>query len=390
MNNTTNNKNISNILRYINTHGGATKLELAENLNLSPASLTKISKKLTAENILYEEEKVEKNKRKKTDLVINYDKFKFIGIDLRRESTTIVFTNINLEISYAFSRQNSPTIKCAKEFFEEMFQNIRDFIDENSINLSEILGMGIAINLSEFHTVYYNYQFLDDINHDLIKELAEKYFSFPLIIDTEIRALALYQTFIDPNIRNFFFMKYDSLIDGSTIENNQLVKSVIDFNNKLGLNHVVIEPNSEQFCDTCKRRGCIETMISSTSIIGQLKEKYKSFPEVVKEYESHGFDYLVERADKGEVEECLILKKIANYTALLILNIDAIFSMDNFVVSGKLFKSPIFNNYLRISLQNYQLTATKEKFVISKIEEEKEFLASAYLPINYLFYNYNF
>ena len=131
-------------------------------------------------------------------------------------------------------------------------------------------------------------------------------------------------------------------------------------------------------------------MISSTSIIGQLKEKYKSFPEVVKEYESHGFDYLVERADKGEVEECLILKKIANYTALLILNIDAIFSMDNFVVSGKLFKSPIFNNYLRISLQNYQLTAIKEKFVISKIEEEKEFLASAYLPINYLFYNYNF
>ena len=44
MNNTTNNKNISNLLRYINAHGGASKLELAENLNLSPASLTKISK----------------------------------------------------------------------------------------------------------------------------------------------------------------------------------------------------------------------------------------------------------------------------------------------------------------------------------------------------------
>ena len=390
MNNTTNNKNISNLLRYINAHGGASKLELAENLNLSPASLTKISKKLTAENILYEEERVEKNKRKKTDLVINYDKFKFIGIDLRRENTTVVFTNINLEISHAFSRQNSPTIKCAKEFFEEMFQNIRDVIEENKINIEQILGMGIAINISEFHTVYYNYQFLDDVSHDLIKELAGKYFSFPLIIDTEIRALSLYQTFINPNIRNFFFMKYNNLIDGSIIENNQLIRPVIDFNNKLGLNHVVIEPNSEQFCDTCKRRGCIETMISRTRIIGQLKEKYQAFPEVIKEYSSRGFDYLVERADMGEVEECLILKKIANYTALLILNIDAIFSLDNFVVSGKLFKSPIFNNYLRISLQSYQLTPIRERFIISKIEEEKEFLASAYLPINYLFYNYNF
>ena len=43
---TTNNRNIANLLRYINTHEGATKLELAENLNLSPASLTKISKNL--------------------------------------------------------------------------------------------------------------------------------------------------------------------------------------------------------------------------------------------------------------------------------------------------------------------------------------------------------
>ncbi|MFR4520102.1 MAG: MarR family transcriptional regulator, partial [Fusobacterium sp.] len=69
---TTNNRNIANLLRYINTHEGATKLELAENLNLSPASLTKISKKLISENILYEKEKI-KNNRKRTDLLINYD-----------------------------------------------------------------------------------------------------------------------------------------------------------------------------------------------------------------------------------------------------------------------------------------------------------------------------
>lgn len=309
---------------------------------------------------------------------------------MRRENITVVFTNINLEISHAFSRENSPTIKSTREFFQEIFHNIQNFIKENNMDIKKILGMGIAINLSEFHNEYHKYKFLDDIDHDKLKVLAKEYFDFPLIIDTEIRALALYQTFVNPAIKNFFFMKYDNLINGSIIENNQLIRPVIDFNNKLGLNHVIIEPNSDIFCDTCKRRGCIETMISSKSIIGQLKEKYKNYEEVVAEYESRGFDTLVERAEKGEVEECLILKKIANYTALLIFNIDAIFSLDNFVVSGKLFKSPIFKNYLRISLQNYQLTEIKENFIVSKIEEEKEFLASAYLPINYLFYNYNF
>ena len=83
----------------------------------------------------------------------------------------------------------------------------------------------------------------------------------------------------------------------------------MDFNKKLGLNHVIIEPDSDVFCDTCKRKGCIETMISSSSIIKQLKDKYREYPEIIKNYDTHGFDYLVERAEKGEVEECLILKK---------------------------------------------------------------------------------
>lgn len=386
---TTNNRNIANLLRYINTHEGATKLELAENLNLSPASLTKISKKLISENILYEKEKI-KNNRKRTDLLINYDKFKFIGIDLKTDITKVVFTNINLEISHSFTKENSCQIKNAKDFFHNLFTEIQTFIKERNVEENEILGMGIMINLSEFHNKYHNYSFLEELNYEKLIEFAKGYFNFPIIVDTFIRALSLYQTFCEPSINNFFFMKYNTLIEGSIIVNNQLVKPFMDFNKKLGLNHVIIEPDSDVFCPTCKRKGCIETMISSSSIIKQLTEKYKDLPEISKNYEEHGFDYLVERAEKGEVEECLVLKKIANYTALLILNIDAIFSLDNFVVSGKLFKSPIFKNYLMISLQSYQLTEIEENFIVSHIEESSEFLASAYLPINYLFYNYNF
>ena len=386
---TTNNRNIANLLRYINTHEGATKLELAENLNLSPASLTKISKKLISENILYEKEKI-KNNRKRTDLLINYDKFKFIGIDLKTDITKVVFTNINLKVSYTFTKENSCQIKNAKDFFHNLFTEIQTFIKKNNVKEDEILGMGIMINLSEFHNKYHNYSFLEELNYEKLIEFAKGYFNFPLIVDTFIRALSLYQTFCEPSINNFFFMKYNTLIEGSIIVNNQLVKPFMDFNKKLGLNHVIIEPDSDVFCPTCKRKGCIETMISSSSIIKQLTEKYKDLPEISKNYEEHGFDYLVERAEKGEVEECLVLKKIANYTALLILNIDAIFSLDNFVVSGKLFKSPIFKNYLMISLQSYQLTEIEENFIVSHIEESSEFLASAYLPINYLFYNYNF
>lgn len=386
---TTNNRNIANLLRYINTHEGATKLELAENLNLSPASLTKISKKLISENILYEKEKI-KNNRKRTDLLIIYDKFKFIGIDLKTDITKVVFTNINLKVSYTFTKENSCQIKNAKDFFHNLFTEIQTFIKKNNVKEDEILGMGIMINLSEFHNKYHNYSFLEELNYEKLIEFAKGYFNFPLIVDTFIRALSLYQTFCEPSINNFFFMKYNTLIEGSIIVNNQLVKPFMDFNKKLGLNHVIIEPDSDVFCPTCKRKGCIETMISSSSIIKQLTEKYKDLPEISKNYEEHGFDYLVERAEKGEVEECLVLKKIANYTALLILNIDAVFSLDNFVVSGKLFKSPIFKNYLMISLQSYQLTEIEENFIVSHIEESSEFLASAYLPINYLFYNYNF
>ncbi|MGL5521214.1 MAG: hypothetical protein ACRDA2_04050 [Cetobacterium sp.] len=62
------NKNITNLLKFINQCGGSNKLEIAENIMVSPAALTKISKKLLGDNILVEKKNIDENNRKKKSI----------------------------------------------------------------------------------------------------------------------------------------------------------------------------------------------------------------------------------------------------------------------------------------------------------------------------------
>lgn len=60
-----NNKNISNLLKFVNRSKGSNKLDIADRIGVSPAYLTKISKYLLSENILLEKKYIDKRKKKK-------------------------------------------------------------------------------------------------------------------------------------------------------------------------------------------------------------------------------------------------------------------------------------------------------------------------------------
>ncbi|MGL5951495.1 MAG: hypothetical protein ACRCZH_08750, partial [Cetobacterium sp.] len=65
------NKNITNLLKFIDQCGGSNKLEIAENIMVSPAALTKISKKLLGDNLILEKIYFDEYGRKKNLLIIN-------------------------------------------------------------------------------------------------------------------------------------------------------------------------------------------------------------------------------------------------------------------------------------------------------------------------------
>ncbi|MGL5000749.1 MAG: ROK family protein, partial [Cetobacterium sp.] len=346
------NKNITNLLKYINATGGANKLEIAENIMVSPAALTKISKKLLGDNILLDKKFVDENGRKKNLLVINYDRFYSIGVLIEEHLTKVILTNLNNNIIKELEFENN-----YNENFEEYLKALLEFIDKlvkNSEVVGErVLGVGVVMS-NEFIVKKSLDLFREDRFLTLKKAIMEKFEAY-VFVETEIRAQSLYEAFLKPEYKNFFLIKYGEKRGSAIIIDNKLLNPAISHYRSMGTRHFIVEPNSNVYCEVCKKKGCFETMVSPKNIFDEILKENNYSPAIEELYKNMSFEEFVKRAEDGEITECKSLRKIAKYIAILMINHNNLLPLDTFLLSGETFKSTLFLSYLKMYLQEFQL-----------------------------------
>ncbi|MGL5963425.1 MAG: ROK family protein, partial [Fusobacteriaceae bacterium] len=371
------NKNITNLLKYINATGGANKLEIAENIMVSPAALTKISKKLLGDNILLDKKFVDENGRKKNLLVINYDRFYSIGVLIEEHSTKVILTNLNNDITTELEFENN-----YNENFEEYLKALLEFIDKlvkNSEVVGErVLGVGVVMS-NEFIVKKSLDLFREDRFLTLKKSIMEKFGAY-VFVETEIRAQSLYEAFLNPEYKNFFLIKYGEKRGSAIIIDNKLLNPAITHYRSMGTRHFIVEPNSNVYCEVCKKKGCFETMVSPKNIFDEILKENNYSPAIEELYKNMSFEEFVKRAEDGEITECKSLRKIAKYIAILMINHNNLLPLDTFLLSGETFKSTLFLSYLKMYLQEFQLGEVNEELIVIDEKIKKDELAASFLP----------
>ncbi|MBC2851005.1 ROK family transcriptional regulator [Cetobacterium sp. 8H] len=380
------NKNITNLLRFINFSEGSNKLEIAENIMVSPAALTKISKKLVADNILIEEKKIDDKGRKKNILLINYERFLSIGVLIGAKIIEINITNLKNENIYSFEMENNYKNNFEK-FSETIVLYIKKIVEESLIPLEKILGVGVVI--SNDFIIDNSIMLFKEDKFAKFKELVMLHLKKKVYIESQIRALALYKAFLNPKYKNFFLIKYDDIRGSSIIVDSNLLNPVVSHYRSMGNRHFIVEPNSEIYCDICKKRGCFETMVAPKYLFQEILKENNYSERIRLLYEKMSFEEFIERAEKGEVLECKTLRKVAKYIAILIINHNNFLPLDTFLLSGKVFKSQLFISYLKMYLQEFQLAEVHEKLIVLDADSDEEKKIGSFLAINYIFYNYH-
>ncbi|MGL5710687.1 MAG: hypothetical protein ACRCW9_07610, partial [Cetobacterium sp.] len=199
------NKNITNLLKFINQCGGSNKLEIAENIMVSPAALTKISKKLLGDNILVEKKNIDENNRKKNLLVINYERFYSMGVLIEENFTKVILTNLKNDILGELKFKNNYNGDL-DEYLKALLEFIEKLAKENKVLPEKILGVGVVVT-NEFIVKKSLDLFKEDRFITLKKAIMDK-FSGYVFVETEIRAEALYESFLNPEYKDFFLIKY--------------------------------------------------------------------------------------------------------------------------------------------------------------------------------------
>lgn len=381
------NKNITNLLKFINQCGGSNKLDIAENIMVSPAALTKISKKLLGDNILLEKKYIDENNRKKNLLVINYDRFYSIGVLIEENFTRVILTNLKNDVLGELKFQNNYNGDF-DEYLKDLLKFIEQIIRDKNILSDKILGVGVVVT-NEF-IIKKSLDLFKEDRFITLKKLIMERFSAYVFVETEIRAEALYEAFLEPDYKNFFLVKYGEKRGSAIIIDNKLINPAISHYRSMGTRHFIVEPHSDVYCEICKKKGCFDTMVSPKNIFKEILKENNYSSRTVEMYKNMSFDEFLKRAESGEITECKALRKVARYIAILMINHNNLLPLDTFLLSGRIFRSSLFLSYLKMYLQEFQLGEVHENLIVLDENIKREELIASFLPINYIFYNYCF
>lgn len=381
------NKNITNLLKFINQCGGSNKLDIAENIMVSPAALTKISKKLLGDNILLEKKYIDENNRKKNLLVINYDRFYSIGVLIEENFTRVILTNLKNDVLGELKFQNNYNGDF-DEYLKDLLKFIEQIIRDKNILSDKILGVGVVVT-NEF-IVKKSLDLFKEDRFITLKKLIMERFSAYVFVETEIRAEALYEAFLEPDYKNFFLVKYGEKRGSAIIIDNKLINPAISHYRSMGTRHFIVEPHSDVYCEICKKKGCFDTMVSPKNIFKEILKENNYSSRTVEMYKNMSFDEFLKRAESGEITECKALRKVGRYIAILMINHNNLLPLDTFLLSGTIFRSSLFLSYLKMYLQEFQLGEVHENLIVLDENIKREELIASFLPINYIFYNYCF
>ena len=381
--------NIMSVLEFIRLNENSSKKYIASMTGLSSTLLTNICNQLKEKNLIIEGDVLSSNKagRREISLNINYSLKKIIGINFSSEYCEVVITDLKPTI--LFLKRFNINLEDNNQILSSIEEIILGYIKKNNLSLSDFAGIGISSKgTTDTKKGIVGEDFL--VKKLEIKELLNKKIDLPIFVENDVKALSIAQNFFFPEYRDFFLVKYSIHgIGGGVFKDGLLCTNVDNVVGKIG--HIVIDPR-EDYCPVCKRKGCLESIISINRIKKDLFNDFKNnkLPILEKslcgDFDNFSIDKMFEAFENGSIVLNNILRKSASFMAQALINAYAISGTSRIILYGDFFSHPSYLFLLEQYIKEYQLTNLWDKITLSQLSNEQETMASCVMVIKKMFY----
>lgn len=381
--------NIMSVLEFIRLNENSSKKYIASMTGLSSTLLTNICNQLKEKNLIIEGDVLSSNKagRREISLNINYSLKKIIGINFSSEYCEVVITD--LKPTLLFVKRFNINLEDNNQILSSIEEIILGYIKKNNLSLSDFAGIGISSKgTTDTKKGIVGEDFL--VKKLEIKELLNKKIDLPIFVENDVKALSIAQNFFFPEYRDFFLVKYSIHgIGGGVFKDGLLCTNVDNVVGKIG--HIIIDPR-EDYCPVCKRKGCLESIISINRIKKDLFNDFKNnkLPILEKslcgDFDNFSIDKMFEAFENGSIVLNNILRKSASFMAQALINAYAISGTSRIILYGDFFSHPSYLFLLEQYIKEYQLTNLWDKIILSQLSNEQETMASCVMVIKKMFY----
>ncbi|MCR4660862.1 MAG: ROK family transcriptional regulator [Clostridia bacterium] len=255
--------NESLILYLLNANGAMSRKDIAKELNLTPAAITKITSDLIREGVIREvgsdNTKTSKVGRKEINIEINIKDKVALCLNLENDKITISLAKFNGDLigseGYKIPEKIEDLVKLTKDFLTKFPEKI----------VNKIYAIGLCLLGS--NNEYSIWQGVD------LKKIFEKEFNTRVVVKNNIAAFAEAELIYNKNLTktngNVLVFKWGPGIGSSIIYNGKVTDS--NGNETFEIGHCMVNSNGVK-C-RCGRIGCLETEAQIPS--NMQREKYE-------------------------------------------------------------------------------------------------------------------
>lgn len=318
------------ILERVMKNPRVSRTDLANQLELTPAAISKAIKKLIGQGIIIENEYLRSTGgRPRMTLNVNKEYKKIIGINLGVGFMNIVVSHLDGEIIQI--RQRKFAFKTQEKVLELLYEGISEVIEK--FGVKSIIGMGLATHGlvdRKKGTVIFSPHFKWK-KLEIRKEL-EKKFNLRVIVENDVRAMltAEHMYGCAGNMKNFMMLYIRNGVGSAIFLNGKIFEGSNCGAGEIG--HFIVKESSTIQC-RCGKFGCLETEYSEQALINkviwEMEQKGQYNPK-----EKVTIDRIYNRSKHKEEPYYSIVKEAACETGKVIGNILNVLDIDNVVVAG--------------------------------------------------------
>lgn len=255
------NKNVLEILELIKNTGGISRADLAKEINLTPASITKITKKLM-DNSLVCEIGLGESSGGRPPRILELNKEAGNLISLYLAPNYIEVTLYDLHLNKIYEEKKEIWIRTKSKVLSLIKTLLTNAINQTN---KEILGVGIAANGIvdakkgiSIYSPHYNWSNVD------LKSFVEEEFSLRAYVENDVRAMAIGENNygMGKGVENFIVINIENGVGSALYLNGKIYRG--SFNGAGEFGHIPIEGN-ELRC-SCGKKGCLETLVTNEQI----------------------------------------------------------------------------------------------------------------------------
>jgi predicted NBD/HSP70 family sugar kinase len=264
--------NRSHVLNAIKSYGPIGRADIARRTGLSPATVTSISAKLIAQNLVLEKSAGDSSGgRPPILLVINPRGGYVVGIKLTETHAICALTDLEAMILAKSSLPLSGHDPI--QVVDDLARMVLSFIREQKIAKKQLLGVGVGLaGIIDAENGILRQSPIYGWNNVPLQEMLQSKLHIPVYIENDVNTLTLTERWFGPGqgVDHFLTVTVGRGVGLGIVANGQFYRGQSGGAGEFG--HITI--NSDGPLCACGKRGCLEAYIGDPGLIRSAQEAY--------------------------------------------------------------------------------------------------------------------